>query len=363
MMKKQFYILLIGLIPQFQLVCQTYVYSTDEINTLNDSIENLGISCKITPEDFGSRAFDQVKSIRVDAKNFETTRILSFTPNINNLVIESNRIDFFDWKDLPSGITSLKLGALPDKMKHFEPSYLPKNLKEIHLRGKWSNQQLQSLLEANTHVEKLILEELELNEFPIAIKTVNYLGLVGMDLAKSIVFNDLPSLNILFIDECQSLDMVFIQRMGGISEITIQGSKIQNQEYLKNAMFLKELTIRNSEFKHRVISISNNSLLKLRLTNINLHEVSLNTSALKQLDLSNNGKITLNGLAHYSNQLTHFYAYETSLVNVDLMDYSFRSLSFFGGLENINRKTLPNGFIEYACSTCTGTLKRVPNDW
>ena len=363
MMKKQLFILLTTIIAQFQLVCQTYVFSPEELITLSDSVEHLGISYNITPKDFDSRVLEQVKSIRIDVKEFQTTKILAFTPNVHSLVIESDKIGFLDWKDLPRGITTLKLGSIPKDMKHFDPEYLPKGLKEIHLRGKWDNQQLQYLLEANTHLEKLVLEELPLNEFPIGSNTIRYLGLVDMNLSKAIVFGDFPLLNVLFIDECKAFDMTAIHRMEKISEITIQDSEIRNHYCIEKAKHLKELTERNSQFKAVVIDLSKSSLSKVRLTNIEPHAVILNTPSLRQLDLSNNGKMVLTGLEQFSNQLTHFYAYETTLTNVGLMDNSFQNLSFFGGLENIDRKSLPKDFIEYACSTCSGTLRRVPNDW
>lgn len=114
--------------------------------------------------------------------------------------------------------------------------------------------------------------------------------------------------------------------------------------------------------------ISKTSITRLKSGDFNLSKVDdeilyKKKIFFKQLDLSQNGKILIYGLEQFSDQLTHFYAYKTSLTNIDLSKFRFQNLIFFGGLENINKETLPKNYTEYQCSACTGSLKSVPNQW
>ncbi len=360
-MKKNVLILFFVLAKVY-LSAQVYVYSPKQIEFINDSIIHLGISYRVTPEDFGDKKLGGIKSLRVDALKFKTSKTLSFTPNITSLVLESTKIEFFDWKDLPRGITAMKLGSVPMKMVHFETAHLPRNLKEIHLKGDWSHQQVQTLLDQNDSLQTLVLEGLKLEKFIIENKTIIYLGLVDMDLSK-IIIRDMETLSELFVDACNSFNMSYLNGMKMLSHITVQDSRVRNLNALKDASFLNSLTVRNSTFEGDAIEIVNDSLLKLRLTNVSPHQIKLLTPSLKQLDISGNEKLALSGLKECSDQLTHFYAYETTILGLDMMSYSFQELLFFGGLTDLRRDTLPAGYMEYTCSNCTGTLKRVPNDW
>jgi len=342
------------------LVSQTYVYGPDELRLLPDSVTHLGISFEAKYEDFNTKVYNQIESVEF-TRNFKNSKVFAFTPNLKRVLIAGGQIDCFDWEDLPSKVTSLQLGNVPRNMENFKSS-LPTNLKTLHLGGKWKTEQITSLLSSNNNLEILTIEGARLKDFILESSTLRYLGLVKLNLSK-ITFKDVNSLSTLFIDECKLLDMNMVDEMLKLQEIVIQSTKFNQLVQIEKLPQLEELTIRNSMAKSKHVVISSNSLLKLILTNIHPTSIAVNAPALRQIDVSENGQITLSGLKSISNQLTHFYAYETTLKNVSLVEYSFQSLGFFGGLENINRKTLPKDFIEYSCSTCTGTLRRVPNDW